>query len=152
MSCPQPQYLTSPWRLHLPPVQAPRRRQARPHRGVLRPDRPPLGQQEHHDTPSDQGGQEVVGLERVQAEGCQRGHLPCWKCLAPCRTNLRKPWLGQVWCFVTEGMSAHHITVARVDWVQVPADLPLGEYVISFRWDTMDMQVWVSCANLRIVA
>ena len=42
--------------------------------------------------------------------------------------------------------------MSRVDKVQVPADLPLGEYVISFRWDTTDMQVWVSCANLRIVA
>ena len=42
----------------------------------------------------------------------------------------------------------NHITLTRVDWVQVPADLPLGEYVISFRWDTMDMQVWDTMGHM----
>ena len=63
-----------------------------------------------------------------------------------------QPTKTRAWSGVVLRNRGNHITVARVDWVQVPADLPLGEYVISFRWDTMDMQVWVSCANLRIVA
>jgi hypothetical protein len=42
--------------------------------------------------------------------------------------------------------------LVRMDWVRVPADLQVGEYVLSFRWDSMDMQVWVSCANVKIIS
>merc|ERR1712183_592142 len=39
----------------------------------------------------------------------------------------------------------------RKDWVKIPADLPEGDYVLGFRWDTLAPQVWVSCANVRLV-
>jgi len=38
------------------------------------------------------------------------------------------------------------------DMVDVPSNLPLGEYVLSLRWDAIHPQVWVSCANVRLVA
>jgi len=39
-----------------------------------------------------------------------------------------------------------------VDLVEVPADLPSGDYVLSFRWDCeQTKQVWAQCADIRIV-
>lgn len=39
-----------------------------------------------------------------------------------------------------------------VDKLQVPQDLPTGEYVLSWRWDAEQTpQVWTTCANVRIV-
>jgi len=39
-----------------------------------------------------------------------------------------------------------------IDYVQVPASLQLGEYVLSFRWDCKKTaQVWNVCANINIV-
>ena len=55
---------------------------------------------------------------------------------------------GSAWrpCIPTE------VNTVRMDWVVVPASLPPGEYVLSFRWDAKRQpQVWVSCANIRIV-
>ena len=38
------------------------------------------------------------------------------------------------------------------DFVQVPATLESGRYVLSFRWDSQNTpQVWNSCANINIV-
>lgn len=38
-----------------------------------------------------------------------------------------------------------------VDLVQVPSNLPAGDYVISFRWDCVStMQVWNQCGSVRI--
>jgi len=39
----------------------------------------------------------------------------------------------------------------RKDTVIIPDDLPEGDYVLSFRWDTRAPQIWVSCANIRLV-
>jgi len=39
----------------------------------------------------------------------------------------------------------------RKDTVIIPADLPEGDYVLSFRWDSKAPQIWVSCANIRLV-
>lgn len=40
-----------------------------------------------------------------------------------------------------------------VDLVQIPADLPAGEYAVSFRWDSEQTpQVWANCADVQIVA
>merc|ERR1711879_1144665 len=37
------------------------------------------------------------------------------------------------------------------DLVEVPEDLEPGEYVLSFRWDTLHTpQVWNGCANINI--
>jgi len=40
----------------------------------------------------------------------------------------------------------------RKDTVIIPADLPEGDYVMGFRWDTESPQIWVSCANVRVTA
>jgi len=40
--------------------------------------------------------------------------------------------------------------ILRKDTVIIPRDLPEGEYVLSFRWDTQAPQIWVSCANIRL--
>lgn len=38
-----------------------------------------------------------------------------------------------------------------VDQVQVPKDLPEGDYVLSWRWDVEEFgQVWSSCSHIRI--
>jgi len=38
------------------------------------------------------------------------------------------------------------------DLVQVPSDIPEGDYILSFRWDCQrSAQVWSSCANIKIV-
>ena len=42
--------------------------------------------------------------------------------------------------------------IVRKDSVIIPSDLAEGDYVLSFRWDTQAAQVWVSCANIRLVA
>lgn len=40
-----------------------------------------------------------------------------------------------------------------VDKLQVPQDLPPGDYVLSFRWDVeQTAQVWNTCADIKIVA
>jgi len=42
--------------------------------------------------------------------------------------------------------------VAFRDYVQVPASLEPGHYILSFRWDAQNSpQVWNSCANINIV-
>merc|ERR1711981_269290 len=38
----------------------------------------------------------------------------------------------------------------RKDTVIIPEGLPAGDYVLGFRWDTVNPQVWVSCANVRL--
>ena len=40
--------------------------------------------------------------------------------------------------------------ILRKDRVVVPQNLPEGDYVISFRWDTHAPQIWVSCGNIEI--
>ena len=67
------------------------------------------------------------------------------------RATLQEPRPRQVSYIVIFFVSLD-ICFARMDWVRVPADLPVGEYVLSFRWDSMDMQVWVSCANVKIIS
>jgi hypothetical protein len=38
-----------------------------------------------------------------------------------------------------------------IDQVQIPADLPAGEYVLSFRWDCEQTpQIWANCADVTI--
>merc|ERR1719233_1471641 len=41
--------------------------------------------------------------------------------------------------------------ILRKDVVIVPDNLPEGDYVLSFRWDTQAAQVWVSCSNIKLV-
>ena len=38
------------------------------------------------------------------------------------------------------------------DLVQVPEDIPSGDYVLSFRWECQySAQIWNSCANIKVV-
>jgi hypothetical protein len=40
-----------------------------------------------------------------------------------------------------------------VDLVEIPADLPPGDYVLSFRWDCEQTpQIWAQCADVTITA
>jgi len=40
-----------------------------------------------------------------------------------------------------------------VDMVKIPESLPLGEYVLSFRWDCEESsQIWTQCADVKITA
>ena len=40
--------------------------------------------------------------------------------------------------------------ILRKDTIVVPTDLPVGDYVLGFRWDTVAPQIWVSCGNIRL--
>ena len=43
-------------------------------------------------------------------------------------------------------------TFSIVETVEVPGDLPAGDYVLSWRWDAeATPQVWLNCADIRIV-
>ena len=42
-------------------------------------------------------------------------------------------------------------TDALEDGLKVPADIPAGDYVLSYRWDCeMTSQIWQSCADITI--
>merc|ERR1712039_906080 len=43
-------------------------------------------------------------------------------------------------------------TFSIVETVEIPDDLPTGDYVLSWRWDAeATPQVWLNCADIRIV-
>merc|ERR1712039_165379 len=49
--------------------------------------------------------------------------------------------------------TAKHFNFNIIDKVVVPADLPVGEYLLSFRLDSEQTpQVWAQCADITIVA
>jgi len=56
---------------------------------------------------------------------------------------------GSAWRHVAYTTKLHPIL--RKDLVTVPSDLPSGEYVLSFRWDTKAPQIWVSCGTVRLL-
>jgi len=58
---------------------------------------------------------------------------------------------GSAWRHVGK-ISGDNSFYLRKDTVIIPADLPEGDYVMGFRWDTEDPQIWVSCANVRVTA
>ena len=38
-----------------------------------------------------------------------------------------------------------------MDRVQVPSNLPPGDYVLGWRWDTEELpQVWTNCADVQL--
>jgi len=61
---------------------------------------------------------------------------------------------GSAWRHIVKIAKKEEATegIVRKDSVIIPSDLAEGDYVLSFRWDTRDAQVWVSCANIRLVA
>jgi len=56
---------------------------------------------------------------------------------------------GSAWRHITVKTSKG-VGILRKDRVLVPADLPVGDYVLSFRWDTVAPQIWVSCGNIKL--
>merc|ERR1719468_1201206 len=59
---------------------------------------------------------------------------------------------GSAWRPVGPRQKPRKEGLLRVDKVLVPFDLPEGDYVLSFRWDAgWPPQVWVSCANVKLV-
>ena len=57
---------------------------------------------------------------------------------------------GSAWRHVAKTMSGKTGGYLFKDEVTVPRNLPVGDYVLSFRWDTVDPQIWVSCANVKL--
>jgi len=55
---------------------------------------------------------------------------------------------GSAWRHV--GVVTRIEPLLRKDSVIVPSNLSEGEYVLSFRWDTLAPQIWVSCGNIRL--
>jgi len=56
---------------------------------------------------------------------------------------------GSAWRHVGQ-VSGDNWFYLRKDTVIIPEGLPAGDYVMGFRWDTVNPQVWVSCANVRL--
>jgi len=57
---------------------------------------------------------------------------------------------GSAWRHVAKRVSTGG-GLLRKDFVHVPDDLTVGDYVISLRWDGKDPQVWVSCGYVKLV-
>jgi len=58
---------------------------------------------------------------------------------------------GSAWRHIGKAIQKKGDGFIRQDTVSVPSDLAEGEYVLSLRWDTNAPQIWVSCANIRLV-
>jgi len=58
---------------------------------------------------------------------------------------------GSAWRHIGKAIQKQGDGFIRQDTVSVPSDLAEGEYVLSLRWDTNAPQIWVSCANIRLV-
>lgn len=58
----------------------------------------------------------------------------------------RGSWQASQGCYK---LSTHNFSM--IDLVKVPASLPLGKYVLSWRWDSrVNPQVWTNCADIEI--
>jgi hypothetical protein len=50
------------------------------------------------------------------------------------------------------GLTGQYLPFFIGDKVQIPSNLPAGDYVLSHRWDCeQSAQVWTSCANIKLV-
>ena len=60
---------------------------------------------------------------------------------------------GSAWRHVVKRVpkGSDDAQILRKDMVRVPYNLQEGDYVLSFRWDTQDAQVWSSCSNIKLV-
>ena len=58
---------------------------------------------------------------------------------------------GSAWRHIGKAIQKKGDGFIRQDTVSVPSDLAEGDYVLSLRWDTNAPQIWVSCANIRLV-
>ena len=88
---------------------------------------------------------------------CKDGDEWCWKygangygdccdCKGTCVTAQAKPAFEPPFKKVDGGWN-----FSIVETVDVPADLPTGDYVLSWRWDAeATPQVWLNCADITI--
>lgn len=61
--------------------------------------------------------------------------------------------LGSAWRYIGPIDKQGWMERIYKDLVKVPEDLEPGQYVLSWRWDAVTApQIWVSCANIEIVA
>merc|ERR1712232_30549 len=66
--------------------------------------------------------------------------------------NLQYPAPFPGACGWGNDMYGNNLPFNIVDRLQIPASLPAGEYVLSFRWDVeQGAQIWTACANIRLV-
>lgn len=64
----------------------------------------------------------------------------------PCRDDKSGPTHG-----LCSGERPFHISI--VDVLQIPTDIPTGDYVLGWRWDCEESaQIWASCADISITA
>ena len=70
----------------------------------------------------------------------------CCDCKGTCVTAQAKPAFEPPFKKVDGGWN-----FSIVETVDVPADLPTGDYVLSWRWDAeATPQVWLNCADITI--
>ena len=51
----------------------------------------------------------------------------------------------------TTKTNSHSRYLEIVDRVQIPSDLPEGDYVLGWRWDCeQSNQIWMSCSDVTI--
>eukprot|EP00656_Telonema_subtile_P053251 TRINITY_DN7659_c0_g1_i2.p1 TRINITY_DN7659_c0_g1~~TRINITY_DN7659_c0_g1_i2.p1 ORF type:complete len:400 (+),score=40.23 TRINITY_DN7659_c0_g1_i2:145-1344(+) len=105
-----------------------------------------------------------AGLQDASActgpKGTDGSHCPgpmcgCLQFAAPC------PWdEGQLNCTGT-GCHGNGMGSCSSDWVvgliedavKIPAELPVGDYVLSWRWDAEETaQIWANCADVTVTA
>merc|ERR1712154_454764 len=72
----------------------------------------------------------------------------CWKVEQNDLTQGTNP-PGSAWRHMGQ-ITGHNSFLLRKDTVIIPEGMPEGDYVLGFRWDTEDPQIWVSCANVRL--
>ena len=71
-------------------------------------------------------------------------NLSAWEFPPPCHDDISGPTKG-----LCSGERPFHVAI--VDVLQIPADIPAGDYVVGFRWDCEESaQIWSSCSDITI--
>ena len=81
---------------------------------------------------------------RVESSPGHPRNLTALEFPAPCRDDTSGPTKG-----LCSGERPFHLAI--VDVLQIPADIPAGDYVVGFRWDCEESaQIWASCSDITI--
>merc|ERR1712232_236203 len=74
-----------------------------------------------------------------ESEECLNSHGPGAPAIGVCKCS---------------GDAVGHVSLLEiVDWIQIPANLKPGNYVLGWRWDCEEStQIWASCSDVEIVA
>lgn len=77
------------------------------------------------------------------------GFPPKCKETTNCDPDCKSGWPCENHCRCSGRKGPYNLEI--VDWVQIPADLPPGSYVLGWRWDCEESnQVWASCSDVTI--